>query len=388
MALNFPNSPTNGQVYTDVSTGNRWAWDSANTCWKSTSAFTQSITIAASAPGSPVVGQLWWNQDYGRLLVYYNDGDSSQWVDASPSDYTSTQAFNQSNNAYAMANASYAFSNSAYASSNVSFAKANTALQNTSGVVFNGVLNTSGAFNASGKITASGGFQVSGNLNLGSVSSPGLYSYEYPYVRQYVGDGTGYSFALSKKSSGITTDMFVLQDITGNITTVGSLATGSRGITKGSMPAGSVLQVIHTSVSAVTTYSSISAWTDLTGFSLSITPSSSSSVILLRAVLNNSINAVTTINYRWVRNGSVIALGASGATGQASFRSNVPNAAWVSPAVGEYLDSPATTSAITYKLQFLPYDSGRTVRINNATAGGSGDDYTTVSSITAIEIAQ
>ena len=69
MALNFPNSPTNGQVYTDVSTGNRWAWDSANICWKSTSAFTQSITIAASAPGTPIVGQLWWNQDYGRLLV-------------------------------------------------------------------------------------------------------------------------------------------------------------------------------------------------------------------------------------------------------------------------------------------------------------------------------
>ena len=147
MALNFPNSPTNGQVYLDVSTGNRWAWDSANTCWKSTSAFTQSITIAATAPGSPVVGQLWWNQDYGRLLVYYNDGTSSQWVDASPSDYTSTQAFNQSNNAYAMsnasfnmANASYTTANSFYAVTNTAFAKANAALANTSGVYFAGNL--------------------------------------------------------------------------------------------------------------------------------------------------------------------------------------------------------------------------------------------------------
>ena len=160
MALNFPNSPTNGQVYTDVSTGNRWAWDSANTCWKSTSAFTQSITIAASAPGTPIVGQLWWNQDYGRLLVYYNDGTSSQWVDASPSDYTSTQAFNQSNNSYAMANASFNMANASYTSSNLAyaaanniipvyntanaaFAKANTALQNTSGT-FAGTLTVTG----------------------------------------------------------------------------------------------------------------------------------------------------------------------------------------------------------------------------------------------------
>lgn len=161
MALNFPNSPTNGQVYLDVSTGNRWAWDSANTCWKSTSVFTQAITVAASAPGEPVVGQLWWNQEYGRLLVYYNDGTSSQWVDASPSDYTSTQAFNQSNNSYAMANASFNMANGsyttanaasanasaaisgvvpAYNTANAAFAKANNALANTSGTVFGGSL--------------------------------------------------------------------------------------------------------------------------------------------------------------------------------------------------------------------------------------------------------
>ena len=161
MALNFPNSPTNGQVYLDVSTGNRWAWDAANTCWKSTSVFTQAITVAASAPGDPVVGQLWWNQDYGRLLVYYNDGTSSQWVDASPSDYTSTQAFNQSNNSYAMANASFNMANGSYTTANAAsanasaaifsvgpaffqanaaYAKANNALANTSGTVFDGSL--------------------------------------------------------------------------------------------------------------------------------------------------------------------------------------------------------------------------------------------------------
>ena len=27
------------------------------------------------------VGDLWWDSDEGDLLVYYNDGNSSQWVD-------------------------------------------------------------------------------------------------------------------------------------------------------------------------------------------------------------------------------------------------------------------------------------------------------------------
>lgn len=120
MALNFPNSPTNGQLYTDSASGNRWVWDSGNTCWVSTSTFTQTITVASSAPGSPVTGQLWWNKDYGRLLVYYTDDNTSQWVDASPSDYTSQLA---------------------YGVANAAFAKANNALANTSGT-FAGTLTT------------------------------------------------------------------------------------------------------------------------------------------------------------------------------------------------------------------------------------------------------
>ena len=146
MALNFPNSPTDGQIYTDTPSGNRWVWDSANTVWKSTSTFTQTITVASSAPGSPVVGQLWWNQDYGRLLVYYNDGTSSQWVDASPSDYTSALAFGQANTVFGVANAAYNTANSfsgVYGVANAAFGKANNALANTTGT-FVGDLSVTG----------------------------------------------------------------------------------------------------------------------------------------------------------------------------------------------------------------------------------------------------
>jgi len=36
--------------------------------------------IGLTPPATPVVGQLWWRSDSGRLFIYYNDGTSSQWV--------------------------------------------------------------------------------------------------------------------------------------------------------------------------------------------------------------------------------------------------------------------------------------------------------------------
>ena len=43
-----------------------------------------SVTTDDSAPGSPNDGDLWWKSDEGRLKIYYQDTDSSQWVDAFP----------------------------------------------------------------------------------------------------------------------------------------------------------------------------------------------------------------------------------------------------------------------------------------------------------------
>ena len=43
-----------------------------------------TVTTSDSAPNSPSDGDLWWKSDEGRLKVYYQDTDSTQWVDASP----------------------------------------------------------------------------------------------------------------------------------------------------------------------------------------------------------------------------------------------------------------------------------------------------------------
>lgn len=151
---------------------------------------------------------------------------------------------------------------------------------------------------------------------------------------------------------------------------------------------GHIMQVVQSTYADQSDYANISSWTDFPGLSLSITPKYTTSKVLIRAVVHFSMNGSTTCNFKFVRNGVDIGLGTSGASGQASFRNSSPNTSWLENASGEYLDTPSTTSACTYKIQFLPYYSdARTVRFNNAW-GGAGDNFKAMSTITAFEVAQ
>ena len=47
-----------------------------------TSGGSETVVISDNAPSSPNDGDLWWESDTGQLKIYYNDGDSQQWVDA------------------------------------------------------------------------------------------------------------------------------------------------------------------------------------------------------------------------------------------------------------------------------------------------------------------
>ena len=43
-----------------------------------------NVSIALNAPATPTAGDLWWKTDEGSLKIHYDDGGSTQWVDASP----------------------------------------------------------------------------------------------------------------------------------------------------------------------------------------------------------------------------------------------------------------------------------------------------------------
>ena len=53
-----------------------------------------SITVSVTPPGSPTPGALWFQSELAQLFVYYNDGNTSQWVPASAPASASTPSSN------------------------------------------------------------------------------------------------------------------------------------------------------------------------------------------------------------------------------------------------------------------------------------------------------
>jgi hypothetical protein len=170
------------------------------------------------------------------------------------------------------------------------------------------------------------------------------------------------------------------------------LTTGSTGqvIPKAALPTGSVLQVVNTTKTDVFTTTSTS-FVDVTGFSATITPTSASSKILVMISFCFSSNSGAGYpQTRILRDSTAVYVGdAAGSRTRAlndTYGYSQDNG-YITPASAQFLDSPATTSAITYKLQALQ-TSGNTVRI-----GATGDDsdsstrIRTASSIVLMEIA-
>lgn len=126
--------------------------------------------------------------------------------------------------------------------------------------------------------------------------------------------------------------------------------------------AGQVLQVVNASTTTQSTSSSTS-FTDATGFTATITPKFATSKILVMIGANgcfkNTGNANSALNLKLLKNGSDLVawttyVAVTNLSGQNYVGSNVLN----------YLDSPATTSALTYKVQFANQVAASFVAIN------------------------
>ena len=158
---------------------------------------------------------------------------------------------------------------------------------------------------------------------------------------------------------------------------------------------GGVIQVLQTVDSGTTSYSTTETWTDAGSLSVTITPKFATSKIMVEYFIHNSTNDATT-THRITRNGTAIGIGdANGirqrvTTRTGRIRSGDEN--HISPPAGmKYLDSPATTSALTYKVQ-LRLQTGEGPIIMNTAYNQPNNDYTysgrTISTITVTEIAQ
>jgi len=141
------------------------------------------------------------------------------------------------------------------------------------------------------------------------------------------------------------TTVLDLPAVSGTILTTGS---SGQSIPKAALPTGSVLQVVQYSTTTQVTTTSTS-FVDVTNFTASITPTSSTSKILALINLNGVLHGATTAqaaSFRILRGASEIAIAYN-------FLYMPFNAIDITGSLGmSYLDSPATTSATTYKLQW------------------------------------
>lgn len=177
------------------------------------------------------------------------------------------------------------------------------------------------------------------------------------------------------------------------ISTIGTNALASSAVTRPKIGyAGAVLQVVQTK--KTNTWSSgSSSFTDITGMSASITPSSALNPILVSFILNISSNSSGWYgsHIQLVRNGTNIALGdSSGSMSPCTldYSFNTGNSSLITPMPMQWLDSPASTSSVTYKLQMRSLQ-GTTNWVNRSTYDNGSDQYDAlvVSTITLMEIA-
>jgi len=166
-----------------------------------------------------------------------------------------------------------------------------------------------------------------------------------------------------------------------SIVPVGGLPSGSNG---------GIIQVKQT-VKTDTFSAANGSTVDITGLSVSITPSSSSNKVLVTYDTNVSMaNGSYHAHIFLVRGSTKIFLGdAEGSRTRASnfvISGNDGNGGiYYYPVHGEFLDSPATTSATTYKIQLLGQNNTMYVNRTQYDSDATGVNRI-VSQITAKEI--
>jgi hypothetical protein len=153
-------------------------------------------------------------------------------------------------------------------------------------------------------------------------------------------------------------------------------------LTTTSPKAGNVIQVVSVSTTTTTALSTNATWTDVTNFTASITPSASSSKILVMISAQFELfksGAEVTGAFKILRGSTDIFLESANSQGFEAATNGgrtYMDGRWN----GIYLDSPATTSSTTYKLQFRLNNNG-SLTVN------SQNNNTQTGTVTLMEIA-
>ena len=161
---------------------------------------------------------------------------------------------------------------------------------------------------------------------------------------------------------------------------------GSGVITSSKFKIGQVVQTVKTDTATVTT----NAFADISGMSVSITPSSTSSKVLITGVVSISVDTTSEplAAIRMMRDSTEIGVstGASSTNTTALFDTDFGDDSQIERGMMHiplnFLDSPSTTSSTTYKVQGTTFNTG-SLLLNRR---GVNDTVRTISSITLMEV--
>ena len=153
------------------------------------------------------------------------------------------------------------------------------------------------------------------------------------------------------------------------------------------MPTGSVLQVVSSTKTDTASFSGVDTWHQ-SGLSVTITPSSSTSKVLITGFVSVGNTVATAGMSVQLRRGTGTSIGEGDAAGSRSRGHSEtdtrPYAARSNPI--NYLDSPGTTSAVTYHAYLR--SGSNTLYLNMDGENSTGSNHRSlVSTLTAMEIA-
>ena len=159
--------------------------------------------------------------------------------------------------------------------------------------------------------------------------------------------------------------------------------------------AGKILQVVSTTKNDTASVTN-ATYADISGLTATITPSSASNKILISFVLQYGGHNNSYVAWKAYRGSTLLPVG-TGTTSNATnasfggFQEQSNSQYGVQTAVWQYLDSPNSTSALTYKLQWASvYQPGGNYYIYlNRPQNTDGNAYNIygVSTVTAMEVA-
>lgn len=170
--------------------------------------------------------------------------------------------------------------------------------------------------------------------------------------------------------------------------TDGQVLTAASGEATGLKWAGSgkVLQVVQTVVTAASASTTSTSLADISGMSVSITPSATSSKVLVFAYVHIDGTNAAGFTMQLIRGSTAISQGDAASNRSRGSAGGINFAEALKPSIVIHLDSPSTTSSTTYKLQWRT--STGTLYLNRTNTDTDSATYPRVtSSITVVELA-